>query len=514
MALWFVDDSPRVLLTDLNQGIAHGKAIRVAAEQNLIEYEKYQAERNRRKQRPPASSMKTQAPFGNPATNKEYRRWFRRTRRSTRSQGYFHYSGDDQELAEMTSFTIPSGKAVVPGASTSGNKKRRRNAESSSGENQANPSVGPFVAIPHCRLIKQQASLIGASEGSDSDVPLVRVAKRKPRAPVPRKKKDAHVEGPPKKKQRVDTKPKFPTPPPNSESSDAEVPLIKQKKSHIIQSSSDEDEPLAIWARKNKTQTATTGAPAHITPLSILNPHTPNPQPNPKVTPNPNTISTHSVTLSSTAGPRAQAKRSATGPSIVTPAVSLSPTGDNNTTQDNPPLSSYLRPLDSGPIVKDGVGWFPVHQVVNRKQYVGTSSKQQGPSLGTRARMLGEAPAVGHNRQVGHPSNTTTAAKAPGIAAAVPQSSKSAENNEEDLFGDNELEGNEQPADNTDMDMGFTISVDEPVVVESPAPPSPKPSGPAPVVASKAAQLEVEATSFLTDVMDGVAPYVPGSLTH
>ena len=366
-------------------------------------------------------------------------------------------------------------------------------------------------------------SLIGASEGSDDDVPLVRVAKRKPRAPVPRKKNDAHVEGPPKKKQRVDTKPKFPTPPPDSESSDAEVTLIKQRKSHVIQSSSDEDEPLAIWAKKNKTQTATTGAPAHITPLSILNPHTPTPQPNPKVTPNPNTISTHSVTLSSTAGPRAQAKRSATGPSVVTPAISLSPTGGNNTTQDNPPLSSYLRPLDSGPIVKDGMGWYPVHQAVNRKQYVGTSSKQQGPSLGTRARMLGEAPAVGRNRQVGRLSNTTTATKAPKpvpassrprIAASAPQPENSTENNEEDLFGDNELEGNEQPVDNVDTDMGLTIDMSEPIGVETPAPPSPKPSGPAPAVASKATQLEVETTSFLTEFMNRVAPYVPGSLTR
>jgi len=518
VTLWFVGGSPRVLLADSNQGIEHGKATRVAAKQNLIEYEKYKAERNRRKQRPPASAMKTQASVGNPATNKEYRRWFRRTRRSTRSQGYFHYSGDDQELAEMTSFAIPSGKAPV----SRGNKKRRRNAESSSGENQANPSVGFFVAIPHYRLIQQQVSLIGASEGSDDDVPLVRVAKRKPRAPVPRKKKDAHVEGPPPKKQRVDAKPNLATPPPDSETSDAEVPLSKQKKSHVIQSSSDEDEPLAIRARKNKTQTATTGAPAHITPLSILNPHTPTPQPNPKVTLNPNPVSTHSVTLPSTADPRAQAKSSATGPSVVAPAVSLSPAGDNNTTQNNPPLSSYLRPLDSGPIVKDGVGWFPVHQAVNRKQYVGTSSKQQGPSLGTRARMLGEAPAVGRNRQVGRPSNTTTATKAPKpvpvsshprIAASASQPSKSAENNEEDLFGDNELEGNEQPADHMDMDTGFTIDVSEPIVVESPVPPPPKPSGPAPAVASKAAQLEVEVTSFLTDVMHRVAPYVPGSLT-
>lgn len=148
VTLWFVDGSPRVFLADLNQGKEHGNAIHVAAEQNLIDYEKYKAERNRRKQRPPTSSIKTQAPFGNPATNKEYRRWFRRTRRSTRSQGYFHYSGDDQELAEMTSFTIPSGKAAVSGTSKGGNKKRRRNAESSSGENQANPSVGSSLPFP------------------------------------------------------------------------------------------------------------------------------------------------------------------------------------------------------------------------------------------------------------------------------------------------------------------------------------------------------------------------------
>lgn len=526
MTLWFVDGSPCVLLADSNQGIANGKKFRVAAKENLIEYEKYKAEQDRRKQRPPATSMKTQASFGIPVTNREYRRWFRRTRRSTRSQGYFHYSGDDQELAEMTSFTIPdattpkvirrivsSGEAAVSRASTGGNKKRFRNAESSSGENEANPSVGLFVAIPHCGLTKQQALLTEASEGSDGDVPLVRVAKRKPRVPVPRskKKKDTLVEGPPKKKKRVDPKPKPPTPPPDSETSDAEVPLCKQKKSHVIQSSSDEDEPLASLAIKKNPQKATTGVPAQITPLNILNSQTPTPQPNPKVPIN-----------RSTARPRAQAKRSATGPSVVTPTVTLSPTRDNNTTQNNPPLSSYLRPLDSGPIVKGGAEWLPVNQAVNRKQYVGTSSKQQGPSLGTRARMLGEAPAVGHNRPVGRPSNITTATKAPKpvptssrptIAASVPQASKSAENDEEDLFGDNEFEGNEPPADNMDMDMDFSIDVSEPNVVESPAPPLPKPSGPAPAVASIAAQLEVETTSFLNEVMGGIAPYVLGSLT-
>ena len=512
-----------MLLADSNQGIANGKNFRVAAKQNLIEYEKYKAEQDRRKQRPPASSMKTQAPFGIPATNKEYRRWFRRTRRSTRSQGYFHYSGDDQELAEMTSFTIPdtttprvirrvvsSGRAAVSRASTSGNKKRIRNAESSSGENAVNSSVGFFIPIPHCRLIKQQVLLTEAPEESDSDVPLVRVAKRKPRAPVPRskKKKDTHVEGPPKKKKRVDPQPKFPTPPPDSETSDAEVHLGKQKKSHVIQSSSDEDKPLAIHARKRKPQTATTGVPTQITPLNMK---TPTPQPNPKGPLNP-----------STARPRAQAKRSATGSSVVTPTVSLSPTGDNNATQNNPPLSSYLRSLDSGPIVKGGSEWLPVNQAVNRKQYVGTSSKQQGPSLGTRARMLGEAPAVGHNRQVGRSSNTTTATKAPkpvpsssrpSIAPYVSQPSKPAENDEEDLFGDNELEENEQPASSMDMDMDISIDVSEPIVVESPVAPPPKPSGPAPAVASRAAQLEVEAASFLTGVMGEIAPYVLGSIT-
>ena len=157
MTLWFVGGSPCVLLADSNQGIANGKNFRVAAKQNLIEYEKYKAEQDRRKQRPPATSMKTQASVGIPATNKEYRRWFRRTRRSTRSQGYFHYSGDDQELAEMTSVTIPdattpkvirsSGKAAVSRASTGGKKKRVRNAESSSGENEANPSSLPFPIV-------------------------------------------------------------------------------------------------------------------------------------------------------------------------------------------------------------------------------------------------------------------------------------------------------------------------------------------------------------------------------
>jgi hypothetical protein len=48
------------------------------------------------------------------------------------------------------------------------------------------------------------------------------------------------------------------------------------------------------------------------------------------------------MTLPSTAGQRAQAKRSATGPSLVTPAISSPTVGDSNTTQNNPPLSSYL----------------------------------------------------------------------------------------------------------------------------------------------------------------------------
>lgn len=168
---WSVNDSPCVLMTDSNQGIENGGAIYEAAKQNLIEYEKYKAERNRRKQRPPTSSLKAQPSVGITATNKEYRRWFRGTRRSTRAQGYFHYSGDDQELAEMTSFTIPddsaitpkvirrfvsSGKAPVSRASTSGNKKRRRNAEPNSGGNGSAPSVGFFVAVPQCRLISNR----------------------------------------------------------------------------------------------------------------------------------------------------------------------------------------------------------------------------------------------------------------------------------------------------------------------------------------------------------------------
>lgn len=533
-----MNDSLCVHLAESNQGRENGGAVLAAAKQNLIEYEKYKAERNRRKQRALASSTKAQSSVGIPATNKEYRRWFRKTRRSTRAQGYFHYSGDDQELAEMTSFTIPddsaitpkairrhvsSGKAPVSRASMGGNKKRRRNAESSSGGSESPPSVGSFVAVPHCRLIGQQVLSIEASEASESDIPLVRLAKRKPRAPVFRSKKKKDIEGPPpKKKQRVGPKPKLPTPPPDSETSDGEAPLSKQKKSHVIRSSSDEDEPLAIQARKNKTRMATTGTPVQITPLNILNQPTTTPQPDPKATLNPNLVSTRSMTLPSTPGPRAQAKRSATGPSLVTPAISSSTIGDNKATQTNLPLSSYLRPSDNGPIVKGGGNWLPVNKAVNRKQYVGTSSKQQGPSLGTRARMLGEAPAVGHSRQFGRPSNTRTATKAPEpgpassrsrIAAPASQSSKSAENDEEeDLFGDNELEGNMQPADNIDVEMG-SIDISEPIVVESPAPPPPPPSGSAPAVASRAAQLEVEKNSFLDDVMAGVAPYVLGSLT-
>lgn len=155
-----MDDSPCVLMTDSNQGIEHGGAIRAAAEQNLIEYEKYKAERNRRKQRPPTSSLKAQPSVGITATNKEYRRWFRGTRRSTRAQGYFHYSGDDQELAEMTSFTIPDDSAITPKVKrrfvSSNNKKRRRNAESNSGGNGSTPSVCFFVAVPHRRLISNR----------------------------------------------------------------------------------------------------------------------------------------------------------------------------------------------------------------------------------------------------------------------------------------------------------------------------------------------------------------------
>jgi len=490
--------------------------IRAAARQNLIEYEKYKADRNRHRQRPFTAPVKTQSSVGVLATNKEYRRWFRRTRRSTRAQGFFHYSGDDQELAGMTSFPddsattakvirrlVSNGKAPASRAST-GNRKRRRGAPE---ENEETPSVGFLVAIPHCGLIKQQVA-------SEEDVPLARLTKQKPRmaAPRPKKKKDTHIEGPPKKKQRVDPKPKLPTPPPDSETSDAEVLLSKQKKSRVVKSSSDEDEPLAIQARKNKTQTATTGTPAQITPLNILNQPTP-PQLNPNATLNPNPVSTHSMTLPSISNPRAQAKRSATGPSLFMPAISSSTAGDSNAAQNNPPLSSYLRPRGGGPIVKGG--WQPVDQAVNRKQYVGTSSKRQGPSLGTRARMLGEAPAIGHSHQASRPSNTTTATKAPKpvptsprsrIAASASQPSKSTENEEEDLFGDNELAENEQSVDNMDVDI-------EAIAVESPAPPPPKLSGPAPAVASKAAQLEAEATSFLTDFIAEVAPYVLGSLT-
>ena len=259
----------------------------------------------------------------------------------------------------------------------------------------------------------------------------------------------------------------------------------------------------------------TTDTHVQITPLNILNQPTPTLQPNPKATLNPNLVSTRPPS-----GPRAQAKRSATGRSLVTPAIPLSTPGDSNATQNNPPLASYLSQPDSGPIIKGGEQWVPLTEAFHRKQYVGTSSKQQGPSLGTRARMLGEAPAVGHSRQVSRPSNTTTATKAPkpgpassrsGLATSTSQPSKSTENNEEeDLFGDNELEGNEQPAGDMDVEMDFTIDISEPVVVESPPP---KPSGPAPAVASKAVQLEVEATSFLTGVMAEVAPYVLWSLT-
>jgi hypothetical protein len=211
------------------------------------------------------------------------------------------------------------------------------------------------------------------------------------------------------------------------------------------------------------------------------------------------------MTLPSTSSPRARAKRSATGPSLVTQAISSQTVGGSNAAQNNPPLSSYLRSHGGGTIVRGGVPWTPVNQAVNRKQYVGTSSTQRGPSLGTRARMLGEAPAVGPSRQAGRPSNITI--ESPSLfAASASQPLKSTENDEEDLFGDNELEENVQLADNMDVDMGLNVDMSEPLVVESPAAPTPKPSGPAPSVASKAAQLEVETNSFLADVMTEVAP--------
>jgi hypothetical protein len=82
---------------------------------------------------------------------------------------------------------------------------------------------------------------------------------------------------------------------------------------------------------------------------------------------------------------------------------------------------------------------------------------------------------------------------------------RSEDNEEEDLFGDNELEESERPADNADVEMDLNIDMSEPTVVEFPAHSLPKSSGPAPAVASKAVQLEVEATSFLSDVMAEVA---------
>ena len=469
--------------------------------------------------------MKNNNPIGILPINKEYQRWFRKTRRSTRDQGYFHYSGDDQELAEMTSFTIQddfhanpkairrfvsSGKAPIPQKSTGSNKKRRRGAEPSSGENDGSPSVGFFVATVHFELIDQQELFI---EASDDDIPLRQLSKRKPWVPIsrPNKKKGLHVEGPPKKKQRIDPQPKLPTPPPDSESSDAEVALIKQKRLQVIGSSSDEDEPLSIQARKNKPRVVLTATPTQVSPLNILNQPAPAPKSNPKATITPNLAPSRSVTLPSTSGSRAQAKRSATGPSAIHPST----VGGSNATQNNPPLSSYLRLHNGGPIVKGGVPYIPVNRAVNRKQYVGTSSKQQGLSLGSRARMLGEAPAVGPNRQADRPSNTTTVTTPPepdptpprsGVAAFASQPLESIENNEDDdLFGDNELEGTEQLTDNLDVEMDLNIDLSEPMMVESPAAP-PKQSGPAPIVASKAAQLEVEATGFLTGILAEVAP--------
>lgn len=467
--------------------------------------------------------MKKNNPIGILPINKEYQRWFRKTRRSTRDQGYFHYSGDDQELAEMTSFTIQddfnanpkairsSGKAPIPQKSTGGNKKRRRSVEPSSGENEGSPSVGFFVATLHFVLIDQQELFIDAS---DDDTPLMQLSRRKPWVPSskPSKKKGLHVEGPPKKKkQRIDPQPKLPTPPPDSQSSDAEFTLIKLKRLQVIESSSDEDEPLSIQARKNKPQVVVTATPAQVSPVNILNQPAPVPKSNPKATTTPNLAPSRSVTLPSTSGSRAQAKRSATGPSAIPPST----VGGSNATQNNPPLSSYLRLHNGGPIVKGGVPYIPVNRAVNRKQYVGTSSKQQGPSLGLRARMLGEAPAVGPNRQVDRPSNTTNVTTPPepdptppgsGVAAFASLPSKSTENNEDDdLFGDNELEGTEQLTDNLDVQMDLNIDLSEPMMVESPAAP-PKRSGPPPIVASKAAQLEVEVTGFLTGIMAEVAP--------
>ena len=287
--------------------------------------------------------------------------------------------------------------------------------------------------------------------------------------------------------------------------------MSKQIKSQVILSSSEDDEPLAVQARKSKTQTAT---PAQVTALNILSQPTPAPNPNPKVTPNPDLAPTRAMTLPSAASQPAQARRSATGPSIVTPGI-LSPTvGDSNTTQNNSPLSSFLRPHGDS-IVRGRGRWWPVDQAVSRKQYVGTSSKQQGPSLGARARLLGEAPSVGPGRQTGRPSNAKIATRASEpspasprsrIATSASQPSKSTEDNEEDdLFGDNELGESKQPADNVDVEMDLNIDMSEPTVVELPAHSLPKSLGPAPATASKAVQLEVEATSFLSDVIAEVA---------
>jgi hypothetical protein len=266
-----------------------GSAIHAGAKQNLIDYENYKAERNRHKQQPPVPPVKPQASVSISATNREYRRWFRRTRRSTRAQGYFHYSGDDQELAKMTSFAIPndfaassksnrrlvsSGKAPASRGSTSNTKKRRRSTDFTSDENEGTLSVGIFVANLHFELISQQ-EFLNESEASDGDIPLVQLSKQKEWAPVSRpkkkKKKDTHVEGPPKKKLRVDPQPKLPTPPPDTESSDVGVSFSKQKKLQVVESSSDEEEPLATQARKNNTQTANTGMPAQVASLNSLN---------------------------------------------------------------------------------------------------------------------------------------------------------------------------------------------------------------------------------------------------
>jgi len=152
--------------------ITRGSGIHDQARENLIEYERYMAEQKRHKPQPPPSHVKTQSPLSSPATNKEYRRWFRRTRPSTRSQGYFHYSGGDEELAKVTSFTTPgdfvptpkvirrfvsSGKAPTSRTSTGGNKKRRRSAEHSSGVTEGTLSVGFLVAFLRLSLLANRS---------------------------------------------------------------------------------------------------------------------------------------------------------------------------------------------------------------------------------------------------------------------------------------------------------------------------------------------------------------------